>query len=141
MATVVSRVALGVCAVLAIVGGALLTLMVVLYFTADEYVPALNEIGGWGILAGMCGLAIYVAGVIRANIALRVGAGLGLAGVAFVVSMIIAVVVSLAGDRGGERGTLEDGTAGFVWLLAGVFFARTAAAGRWPVVRKREHSA
>ncbi|RKT54286.1 hypothetical protein [Saccharothrix australiensis] len=140
MAAVVGRVVLVVCGVLAVVGGAMLTLMVVLYFGADDYVPELNEIGGWGIIAGMCGLAIHVAGVVRAHVVLRVVAGVGAAVAGIVAATVVATVVSLAGDRGGERGTLEDGANGFLWLLAGAYFVWRAATGRWPARRKAEHA-
>jgi len=133
MAAVVSRVVLGICAALAVVGGAMLVVMVVVYFGASEYLPELSEFGGWGTIAGMCGLAVYVGGAFRANLTMRVGAGLGLASAGYAVSMIIADLVSLLADRGGPRGNLEDGTLGFIWLLAGAYFAWRAASGRWPV--------
>lgn len=136
MTAVVSRVVLGVCAVLAVVGGAALVVMVVVYFGADQYVPELTEFGGWGIIAGMCALAVYAGGAFRAHLGLRIGAGLGLAGVAYMVSMIIAFLVSLTADPGGQRGNLEDGTAGFIWLLAGVYFAWRATTGQWPVAQQ-----
>ncbi|TMR03759.1 hypothetical protein ETD86_53790 [Nonomuraea turkmeniaca] len=132
MAAVVSRVVLGICAALAVVGGAALVVMVVVYFGADQYVPEL-QVGGWGTLAGMCGLGVYVGGAFRAHLVARIGLGLGLAGAGYVASTIVASLVSLMADRGGPRGTLEDGTIGFIWVLAGAFLAWRAATGRWPV--------
>jgi hypothetical protein len=135
LAVVMSRVMLGVFAALAVVGGGMLVVMVVVYFGASEYVPELTEFGGWGILAGMCALAVYAGGAFQAPLALRIGAGLGLAGAAYIVSALIASLVSLTADRGGPRGNLEDGTAGFIWLVAGAYFIWRIVAARWPVAQ------
>ncbi|MCI2423003.1 hypothetical protein MOQ72_36865 [Saccharopolyspora sp. K220] len=141
MDSVAGRVVLWVLAALAVIGGGMLVAMVVVYFGADEYVPELNEFGGWGILAGMCGLGVYVAGAFRGPLLMRIGAGLGLAGVGYAVSMIVAFLVSLTADRGGPRGNLEDGTAGFIWLLAGAYFAWQLASRRWPVAQQEPTTA
>jgi hypothetical protein len=135
MASVVSRVVLGVCAALAVVGGAVLVVMVVVYFGANRYVPELG-VGAWGIVAGICALGIYVGGAFRASFIARVGAGLGLAAAALPVTWFIATLVSLLADRGGSRGTLEEGAAGFVWFVAGAYLVWRAATGRWPVEQK-----
>ncbi|MGP4019895.1 hypothetical protein [Saccharopolyspora sp. 5N708] len=140
MAALVGRVVLGVLAALAVIGGAMLVVMVVVYFGASEYLSELNEFGGWGILAGMLALGVYVAGAFRAPLLMRIGAGLGLAGAGYAATMIVAYLVSLTADRGGPRGNLEDGTAGFIWLLAGAYFVWCLVKGRWPV-EQRELSA
>ena len=129
----VARVALGLFAVLAIIGGAMLTAMVAIYFWGDEYVPELNHIGGWGILAGAVALGVYVGGVIPAHPAVRVlvGAIAGFLGLG--VTSIAATLVSLTAHRGGPRGTLEDGSLGFIWMVAGLIFVWVLAKSRWPV--------
>ncbi|GAB3461940.1 hypothetical protein GCM10027570_48020 [Streptomonospora sediminis] len=133
MAAVASRVVLGVCSAFSVAGGAALVAMVIRYFGANDYVPVLTDFGWWGILAGMCAFAVYVGGAFRANLLLRVGAGLGLAGGAYAVSAVIAFIVSFLGDPGGERGNLADGTTGFLWLAAGAYFLWQSVSGRWPV--------
>lgn len=135
MAAVVSRVVLGVCAALAVVGGAALVVMALVYFGADQYVPEL-QFGGWGILAGMCALAIYAGGVFRAHVIARIALGLALAGAALPVSMSIASLGSLMADPGGPRGNLRDGIWGFIWLLAGAYVGWRTATGQWPVAQQ-----
>lgn len=137
MTALVSRVVLGLCAAFAIAGNAALVSMVILYFRDNQYVPELNEFGGWGVLVGACALAIYTGGAFRANLRIRVGAGLSAAAVAYLASTIIAFFVSLTADPGGQRGTLEDGTPGFIWLLASAYFAWEAVTARWwPVAQQ-----
>ncbi|CAM00831.1 hypothetical protein A8924_1908 [Saccharopolyspora erythraea NRRL 2338] len=133
MSVAVSRVVLGVLSALTIIGGAALVVMVVVYFGTSEYVPELTEFGGWGTITGMFALALYVAGAFHGPLPGRIGAGIGLAGAGYFASTIIAALVSLPAHRGGPQGNLEDGTLGFLWLVAGAFFAWRAATGRWPV--------
>ncbi|BBJ37656.1 hypothetical protein SSPO_003740 [Streptomyces antimycoticus] len=135
MAAVVSRWVLGVCAVLAVVGGAAMVVGGFVYFNADEYVPEYTEYGGWGTVAGTCALAIYVGGAMCTHLLMRIGTGMVLAGAAWPVSTSIASLISLQADRGGPRGTLEDSALGFIWLLAGAYFTWRVAADRWPVTQ------
>ncbi|UJW35761.1 hypothetical protein L3Q67_19375 [Saccharothrix sp. AJ9571] len=137
MAEKVGRVALGVLSVLAVLGGGALVVMVIVYFGASEYVPELNEIGGWGMLAGPVALAVYTAGAFEAPLVARVSAGIGLMLGTFAASTLVAHLVSLTADRGGPRGNLEDGTLGFLWFLAGAFFLWRLALRRWPVSEVR----
>lgn len=130
--TVVGRVVLGLCAILSVVGGVALTVMVVVYFTGDQYLDQLDHLGENLILAGPVGLAVYVGGALRVHPALRVVAGLGAAIVAFLGTTVVAAVVSLAADPGGPRGNLDAGTLGVLWLLAGAFFAWQSVYRRWP---------
>lgn len=130
--TVVGRVVLAGCAVLAVVGGIALTVMVAVYFGGDRYLDSLDNVGENLLLAGPVGLAVYVAGAVRAHPVLRAVAGVGAALVAFVATTIVASVVALAADPGGPRGNLETGTLGVIWLLAGAFFAWQAVWRRWP---------
>lgn len=132
----VSRLLLGICAAVAVIGGGLLVVQVVVYFAASQYVPEL-EVGGYGTLVGAVGLAIYAGGAFRAHVAARIAAGIGLAFFGYAGSVVIAGIISLTADRGGPRGNLEDGTLGAIWLLAGVFFAWRTAMGGWPVSRRR----
>jgi hypothetical protein len=136
MGAVVGRVVLGILAALAVVGGGMLVVMVVVYFAASEYLWMLREFGGWGNLAGMLALAVYVAGAFHAPLLMRIGAGLGLAGAGYFATTLVAYLVSLTADRGGPRGNLEAGAAGFIWLLAGAFFAWCLASRRWPVAQQ-----
>jgi hypothetical protein len=138
VARVVSRLVLGICAATAVVGGAGLVVMVIVYFFASTYVPEF-QVGGYGILVGMVGLAIYVGGAFGAHIVGRIAAGIGLALAAAVATVIIATLVSLTADPGGPRGNLEEGTAGGVWFLVGGYLAWRAASGRWPVRQKQDH--
>lgn len=137
-ALLTAKVLLGTCGVLAVIGGALLVVQVVMYFAADRYVPELGEVGGWGTLAGAVGLGIYIYGMFRANVVARIGAGLGFAGAGYLVTMIVASVVSLAADPGGQRGNLEEGAMGAIWLLAGGYFVLCAAMRIWPVRQQRD---
>lgn len=133
MGVTIGRVVLGICAVLAVLGGMAHVAMIVVRFGADEFVPELNEIGWFGALAGMCALAIFVGGAFRANLALRIVVALVLAVFTSTVFGIIATIISMMGDRGGERGTLEDGAVGSQWLLVAAFVLWRVVAGRWPV--------
>ncbi|HUQ55117.1 hypothetical protein [Lentzea sp.] len=133
----VARVALGLFGVLAVIGGAMLTAMVVNYFWGSGYVPELDEIGGWGTLAGAVALGIYVGGVVKAHPGYRVLGGVLAGVVGFGVTSNIATLVSLTAGRGGPRGNLEDGSLGFIWMVAGVFFVWVALKGRWPVSATR----
>jgi hypothetical protein len=134
---VVAKVALGLFAALAIIGGAMLTVMVAIYFGANEYVPELNHIGGWGILAGAVALGVYVGGVIPAHPAVRALIGVVAGFLGLGVTSIVATVVSLTAHRGGPRGNLEDGSHGFIWMVAGLFFVWALAKSRWPVRNAR----
>ncbi|MFJ6671988.1 hypothetical protein ACIQMJ_12845 [Actinosynnema sp. NPDC091369] len=109
--------------------------MVVAYFGLDEYVPELNEVGWFGALSGMCALLVFAAGAFRANVLVRIGAALVLASVTHTVITVVATLVSLIGDRGGERGTLEDGAVGFLWLVVAVVLLWRVVAGKWPATR------
>lgn len=133
----VARVALGFFAVLAIIGGAMLTAMVVNYFWGSGYVPELNEIGGWGTLAGAVALGVYAGGLVEQHPVIRVLVGVLVGVVGFGVSATMAMLVSLTADRGGPRGNLEDGSLGFIWMVAGVFFVWVAVKARWPVSATR----
>jgi hypothetical protein len=130
--TVVGRVVLAACALLAVAGGVALTVMVVVYFGGDEYLDQVDHLGENLLLAGPVGLAVYVAGAVRAHPVLRALAGVGAALVGFVGSTIAATIVSLAADPGGPRGNLETGVLGIIWLLAGAFFGWQAVWRRWP---------
>ncbi|MEQ7006524.1 hypothetical protein ABN028_09985 [Actinopolymorpha sp. B17G11] len=132
----VSRVLLGICAATAVVGGAALVVMVIVYFAANTYVPELQE-GGYGILAGILGFGIYVGGAFRGHIVARIAAGIGLALASSLLTVIVAYLISLTVDPGGERGNLEEGTAGAIWLLMGAYFAWRVFTCRWPVRQKR----
>jgi hypothetical protein len=127
----VSRLLLAICAAPAVVGGAALVVMVIVYFGADRYVPEF-QVGGYGILTGMVGLGVYVGGMVRAHLVLRILAGIGAALASSLVTVVVASLVSLTADPGGPRGNLEEGTAGAVWLLVGAYLGWRAAAGRWP---------
>lgn len=131
----VARVALGLFAALAIIGGAMLTAMVAIYFWGDDFVPVLHEYGGWGILAGAAGLGVYVGGVIPAHPAIRALVGAGAAAVGLGVTSVVSMLVSLTADRGGPRGNLEDGSHGIIWMIAGLCFVGVLATPRWPVRR------
>jgi hypothetical protein len=129
--TVAGRVVLAVCAVLSVVGGGALVVLGVVYFTADQYLASLNDVGD-GILAGAVGLGLYTGGALRVHPAVRVVAGIGATLVGYLASMIFASVVSMFADPGGPRGNLEAAAAGLVWLLAGAFFGWQAVSRRWP---------
>ncbi|SFB61437.1 hypothetical protein SAMN05216266_1283 [Amycolatopsis marina] len=128
-----SRVALGVLSVIAVLGGITLAVRMILYLGPVGYVPELAEIGGWGIIAGPLALGVYAAGAVEARLASRIGVGVGLMFAAFFATVLISYVVSLTAHRGGPRGNVEDGTAGILWLLAGAFFLWRLAVRRWPV--------
>ena len=132
MAAVVGRIVLGVCALVAVVSGAALVVKGVVYFGADEYLSELEAFQD-GLFAGVAGLGIYVGGAFRAHVAARIAAGVGAAFGGFVASVVVAAVVSLAADRGGPRGNLEDAAVGFIWFLAGAYFAWCVVTRRWPV--------
>ncbi|MGA8117560.1 MAG: hypothetical protein WCA46_28315 [Actinocatenispora sp.] len=135
MAVMTGRVVLAVCAVLAMVGGAALTVMAIVYFAGDQYLDQLND-GGDGILAGLVGLLVYVAGAFRAHIAARIAAGIGAAIGALIATSVISFVLSLAADRGGPQGNLQDGISGAIWLLVGGFFVWRLITRRWPVAQQ-----
>jgi hypothetical protein len=128
---VAGRVVLGLCALLSVIGGGALVVLAVVYFTADNYLAGLNDVGD-GILAGALGLAVYTAGAVRVHLVVRVLGGLAAAFIAYLGSMMVATVVSMVADPGGPRGNLEAGVAGGLWLLAGAFFAWQAVSRRWP---------
>jgi hypothetical protein len=132
----ISRLLLGICAAAAIVGGGALVVMVIAYFAADTYLHQLQQ-GGNGILAGMLGLAIYVGGAFRAHLVGRIATGIGVALASALLTVALASLVSLLGDPGGERGNLEDGTAGGIWFLMGAYFVWQLSTRRWPVSQKR----
>lgn len=133
MAVVISRVVLGVLAALAVIGGAMLAIMVIAYFSpVDEYLWILNEVGGWSYWASFFAIWVYVAGAFRAHIALRIAAGFFAALGAMGVAVVFASVISLLGDPGGERGTLQDGVPGFIWLILGLLFGWLILSRRWP---------
>jgi hypothetical protein len=129
-----SRVILAVLSALAVIGGAMMTLMIILYFgPTDEYVSALNEWGGWGIWAGAAALGVFVGGAVRAHLGVRILVGFVVGIVGFIASLVIGFLFSFIGDPGGERGTLADGIPGFLWLVAGGYLGWRALTGRsWP---------
>lgn len=135
----VSRVILAVLSALAVIGGAMMTLMIILYFgPADEYVSELYEWGGWGLFAGAAALGVYVGGKVPAHLVIRilVGVPVGLGGL--VASLVIGSVLSLVGDPGGERGTLADCIPGFLWLVVGAYVGWRALTDRsWPTSRTK----
>ncbi|HEX7304867.1 hypothetical protein [Lentzea sp.] len=134
----VARVVLGFFAVLAVIGGLMLTVMAVNYFRGSGYVPELNEIGGWGVVAGLGAPGVYTWGLVRSYQVNRVLAGVVVALLGFGASMTAAKLVSLTAGEGGPRGTLEDGALGFLWLVAGSYFLWVAVRGRRPVSATRE---
>src|SRR5215472_13134167 len=105
--TVASRVILTLCAILTLIGGVALTVMVIVYFAGDQYLDNLDHLGENLLLAGPVGLAVYVAGALRAHPALRAVAGVGAAIGAFIATTVMATVVSLVADPGGPRGNLQ----------------------------------
>lgn len=135
MVTVVSRVMLGICSAIAMVGGALLVVKAAVYFGADHYLSALAGIVDL-LFAGVAALGLYAGGAIRTNVAARIAAGVGIAFAGFVVSSIAAAVLSLVAHRGGPQGNLEDGILGFIWFVACAFFVWSLATRRWPAVRR-----
>ncbi|GAA4207833.1 hypothetical protein [Actinocatenispora rupis] len=135
MAGAVVRAVLGVCGACALVGGAVLLWMIWLYFGENRYAPEL-EIGQFGIVALMLGAGLYVAGALQIPVVGRVLVGLMVAGAASVVLVLFAAAVSLVGDPGGERGTLNDCAAGFLCVPAGAYLVWRAVAGRWPATRR-----
>lgn len=130
-----AKIALGLFAALAVIGGAMMTVMVAIYFLGNEYVPELNHIGGWGILAGAVAAGIYFGGLVPTHPVVRVLIGAVTAALALSFTSMVAFVVSLAADRGGPRGNLEDGSHGFFWLVAGLFLLWVVAKTRWPLPR------
>jgi hypothetical protein len=131
LAAVLGRIVLGICAIIAVVSGLALVVKGVVYFGSDEYLSELEAVQD-GLFAGVLGLGIYIGGAFRAHIAARVAAGVGAAFGGFVASIVAAAIVSLAADRGGPRGNLEDAAVGFIWFLAGAYFAWCVVARRWP---------
>ena len=132
--SVVGRLLVVVCALVGVVGGAMLTVQTIVYFAASEYVPSLS-LGENLTLVGVVGFGIFCGGLLRIHPVGRVASGVGLALAGFVATVIVAFVVSLAGDPGGERGNLESGTIGFVWLVVGLVEIWRVVTRRWPSLR------
>jgi len=117
---VVARVVLGSFAVLAVVGGAMFT-----------------EVGGWSSVAGAIAVGLYAGGMVAANPAVRVLAGVAAGFVGFSVTSSAAMMAGVVAGSSGPRGDVEKAVFSFIWIAAGVFFVWVAVKGRWPVSATR----
>ncbi|WP_309112331.1 hypothetical protein [Saccharothrix sp.] len=141
MSTTVSRAVLGALAGLTAVGGALLVVETVIYFSAGGVfgsgAPELSDVGGWGIVTGIVAVLVYAVGHLPVPLAKRIALGCVFA---VVGRYVIEAIASLAAEvidvvPGSEEARLEDGVVGGLWLLAGAFIVWRVVSGRWPVAR------
>ncbi|KOV82912.1 hypothetical protein [Nocardia sp. NRRL S-836] len=129
------RFALGFFGVLAVAGGALLS---VLHLWGGDTAPELAEAAWLVTLAGPIALGCFIAGLVPKPVRIRVVAGFLVMLIGFNLSDNLAKLVSLMADQGEQRDHLHHGVFGLVWLLGGPAFLWTALKSRWPVAPPAE---